>query len=83
MDQDNNCELLKKMKLRQKEQMDYFTLWAHQAKLPIAAMRLCLDTDPIDQKENAKMQLLRMEQYTDMVLAYFKNEQYTDRLCFS
>lgn len=68
MDQDK-LRIIEENEARQKEQMDYFTLWAHQAKLPIAAMRLCLDTDPIDQKE-LKMQLLRMEQYTD-------------RLCFS
>ena len=50
MDQDK-LRIIEENEARQKEQMDYFTLWAHQAKLPIAAMRLCLDTDPIDQKE--------------------------------
>lgn len=77
MDQDK-LRIIEENEARQKEQMDYFTLWAHQAKLPIAAMRLCLDTDPIDQKE-LKMQLLRMEQYTDMVLAYLRmNSTQTD-----
>ena len=55
----------------QKEQLDYFTLWAHQAKIPVAAMKLCLELEPVDIKE-MKLQLLRIEQYTDMVLAYLR-----------
>lgn len=55
----------------QKEILDYFTLWAHQAKLPIAAMKLCLESEEIDEKE-LKTQILRMESYTDMVLVYLK-----------
>lgn len=63
--------MVEKSEEYQKEILDYFTLWAHQAKLPIAAMKLCLETDDVDLKE-IKAQVLRMEQYTDMVLAYLR-----------
>lgn len=65
----------------QKEITDYFVLWAHQAKLPIAAMKLCLESDEIDIKE-LKAQLLRMDQYTDMVLAYLKMNSFTSDYVF-
>ena len=75
MDQDK-LRIIEENEARQKEQMDYFTLWAHQAKLPIAAMRLCLDTDPIDQKE-LKMQLLREQDLDDLIrqaIRHFSSE---------
>ncbi|MCM1426916.1 MAG: sensor histidine kinase [Eubacterium sp.] len=44
---------------------DYYTMWAHQIKTPIAALRLLL-------KDNmqALEELCRVEQYTDMALHY-------------
>ena len=59
---------------------DYFTMWVHQAKLPIAAMKLLLEDDKLSRSE-IKLQLLRMDQYTDMVLAYLRlNSTHTDFL---
>ena len=50
---------------------DYFTMWVHQAKLPIAAMKLLLEDEKLSRSE-IKLQLLRMDQYTDMVLFLFR-----------
>lgn len=59
---------------------DYFTMWVHQAKLPIAAMKLLLEDDKLSRSE-IKLQLLRMDQYTDMVLAYLRlHSTHTDFL---
>lgn len=59
---------------------DYFTMWVHQAKLPIAAMKLLLEDEHLSKKE-LQFQLLRMDQYTDMVLAYLRlNSTNTDFL---
>lgn len=59
---------------------DYFTMWVHQAKLPIAAMKLLLENEDVNKKE-LQLQLLRMDQYTDMVLAYLRlNSSSTDFL---
>lgn len=58
---------------------DYFTMWVHH-KLPIAAMKLLLEDEKLSRSE-IKLQLLRMDQYTDMVLAYLRlNSTHTDFL---
>lgn len=54
-----------------KETMDYFTMWIHQVKLPIAGMQLLLEEETPDKKA-LQSQLLRINQYTDMVLAYLR-----------
>ena len=54
-----------------KETMDYFTMWIHQVKLPIAGMQLLLEEKNLDKKA-LQSQLLRIDQYTDMVLAYLR-----------
>ena len=48
---------------------DYYTLWAHQIKTPIAAMRLILQDQEPDRAE-LQAQLFRVEQYVEMVLAF-------------
>lgn len=54
-----------------KETMDYFTMWIHQVKLPIAGMQLLLEEEQLDRK-SIQSQLTRINQYTDMVLAYLR-----------
>lgn len=53
---------------------EYYTLWAHQIKTPLAAMRLLLQSSnqPIPQPQRAglEQELLRIEQYVEMVLQY-------------
>ena len=53
------------------ETMDYFTMWIHQVKLPIAGMQLLLEEEQLDRK-SIQSQLTRINQYTDMVLAYLR-----------
>ena len=50
---------------------DYYSLWAHQIKTPIAAVRLLLQSEE-DSELNREVarQLLSIEQYVDMVLGY-------------
>ena len=51
---------------------DYFTLWVHQMKLPIAGMKLLLQTEEEPDVKLLKSELFRIQQYTDMVLAYVR-----------
>lgn len=53
-----------------KDMVDYYTLWAHQIKSPIAALDLLLQTGA----EPAAMaaELTRIQQYVDMVLSYLR-----------
>ena len=60
------------MDLRLGEMEDYFTLWAHQIKTPIAAMRLILQTKPENSAEELSQELFRVEQYVEMVLNYLR-----------
>ena len=72
--------LFKELESKMHDLEDYFTMWVHQAKLPIAAMKLLLEDENLSRSE-IKLQLLRMDQYTDMVLAYLRlNSTHTDFL---
>lgn len=57
---------------------DYFTLWAHQIKTPIAAMRLLfqqeMETEEqfYEQKKECEGELFKIEQYVEMVLQYLR-----------
>lgn len=56
---------------RFREMTDYYTIWAHQIKTPIAAMQLMLqqgETDPAALRE----QVQRIEQYVEMALGYLR-----------
>lgn len=66
---------------RYAEHTDYYTLWAHQVKTPLAAMQLILqDRDDADAQE-LRVELRRVEQYVDMVLCYIRlNADATDYL---
>lgn len=55
-----------------REMLDYFTVWVHQVKTPIASMRLQLDAEDSALSRCLRSELLRIEQYVEMVLTYFK-----------
>ena len=50
----------------------YYTLWAHQIKTPIAAMRLTLQNEDSPLSRRLTAELGRVERYADMVLAYLR-----------
>lgn len=52
--------------------VDYYTLWAHQIKTPIAAARLILQSDESKQNKELLAELFKIEQYVEMVLAYLR-----------
>jgi hypothetical protein len=54
------------------EMVEYHTIWAHQIKTPIAAMRLLLQSDSTPDKNELSEQLFRIEQYTEMVLQFIR-----------
>lgn len=53
------------------EMINYFTLWVHQIKTPISALRLLIQSQELSQNE-LFIQILKIEQYVDMVLHYIK-----------
>lgn len=77
--------LQKEMTNRQQELSEYYSMWVHQVKTPIAALKLlideemnaCLDADCTEESDtcviNARQkqnELFRIEQYVDMALQY-------------
>ncbi len=50
--------------------MEYYTLWVHQVKTPLAATRLLLQSDAEGRDTAALAELLKVEQYVDMALCY-------------
>ena len=54
----------------QKETQDFYTTWVHQIKTPIAVMKLELGKSNNVDSSALLEELFRIEQYTDMVLAY-------------
>ena len=54
------------------ELSEYYSLWAHQIKTPIAAMRLTLQNTDSFFSRKLSVELARVEQYVDMVLCYLR-----------
>ncbi len=51
---------------------DYYTLWAHQIKTPIAAMDLILQTQRQPESSSLRHELFQIQQYVEMVLCYLR-----------
>ena len=59
--------------------IDYYTVWAHQIKTPIAAMRLTLQNEDTPLTRKLTNDLYRIEQYVEMVLTFLRlNSDSTD-----
>ena len=57
---------------RYADMVEYYTLWAHQIKTPIAAMRLTLQNEDTPLSRRLTAELGRVERYVEMVLAYLR-----------
>jgi signal transduction histidine kinase len=54
---------------------EYYTLWAHQVKTPIAAARLLLQTGSGGENTSGlELELFKIERYVEMVLQYLRVE---------
>ncbi len=60
------------MEAAQVEMMDYYTLWLHQIKTPIAATRLLLQSESHPLNREIIGELFKIEQYTEMALQYVR-----------
>lgn len=67
---DDKIKAVNDLESRKKDLAEYYTMWVHQIKTPIAAMRLLLQTE--DTPKNAELagELFRVEQYVEMALHY-------------
>ncbi len=61
------------------DMIDYYTVWAHQIKTPIASMRLHLQNEDSALSRTLTSDLHRIEQYVEMVLTFLRlNSESTD-----
>ena len=60
------------MTIRFQDMVDYYTIWAHQIKTPIAAMHLTLQREDSPLSRQLSGELQRIEQYVEMVLAFLR-----------
>lgn len=59
--------------------IDYYTVWVHQIKTPIASMRLHLQNEDSALARSLTSDLHRIEQYVEMVLTFLRlNSESTD-----
>ena len=66
-------EQLKTLSLSEHEEMkEYYTLWVHQIKTPISAMRLLLEQEEDERAKLLRQELFKVDQYADLALKFIK-----------
>lgn len=72
----NMQEKLRKEKERRnedrKDMEDYYAMWVHQIKAPIAVMNVLLQQEDTAENRELRGELFRVEQYADMALSYVR-----------
>ena len=82
------AELETKMTMDHQDMVDYYSMWVHQIKTPIAAMNVLLQTSEDGEPESnlyvqdMKLELFKIEQYVEMVLTYLRMEDMSGDLSF-
>lgn len=70
---EETSEMLQKMNHDYVNQIDYYSMWVHQIKTPIAALRLMVQSDAsLKNKLAWQAELFKIEQYVSMVLMYVR-----------
>lgn len=60
------------MNMKYADMVDYYTMWAHQIKTPIASMHLILQKQDSEDSRRLRTELMRIEQYVEMVLCFLR-----------
>jgi signal transduction histidine kinase len=67
----------------QEENTDYFTMWVHQIKTPISAMRLMLGEEDTPRSRALSAELFRIDRYAEMALNYARLNSTSNDLVFA
>ena len=73
LDADRRAQMTRSQRSYQ-DLVEYYTVWAHQIKTPIAAMELTLRQEDSPQARRLLGELSRIEQYVEMALTYLRLE---------
>lgn len=69
---ETNRENLSRLSGARRESIEYYTVWLHQIKTPIAAMRMILQSEDTEMNRELSVELFRIEQYAQMALYYLR-----------
>lgn len=69
---EDRARLASELDVKYIDLVDYYTVWAHQIKTPIASMRLHLQNEDTPLSRQLTQDLFRIEQYVEMVLTYLR-----------
>lgn len=82
-------ELESRERIVRQEMSDYYGMWAHQIKIPIAALRVLIQAhEEVEEEEtrelirNMKLELFKIDQYVEMVLTYLRMESISSDFTF-
>lgn len=84
-------DAIENVKKRENEMSDYYNLWVHQIKTPIAAMKLLLQSQESIATNNSiyddnnillRQELFKIEQYAEMVLQFLRLESISSDFMF-
>lgn len=74
-------ELKLQEQIKRNDLLDYYTLWVHQIKTPIAASKLLVeDLQEQTLKNQLEQELFKIDSYTNLVLQYLRLESFHDDL---
>lgn len=77
--QREHSDYVSETEMKYNEMIDYYTVWAHQIKTPIASMHLALEGEDSPLSRRLSSELFHIEQYVEMVLAFLRlDSEYTD-----
>lgn len=79
---DDKVNLSSEADIKQTEMIDYYTMWVHQIKTPISAMRLMVQSQDLYYKSELLSELFKIEQYVEMVLQYLRLYSISSDLVF-
>ena len=68
----DTLEREEEMNRKYRDMVDYYTLWAHQIKTPIASMGLQLQSQDTPLARQLSVELARIGQYVEMVLVFLR-----------
>lgn len=69
---DSREEISRAALRRWSDTLDYYTVWVHQIKTPIASMRLTLQNSDSPESRRLSSDLGRIERYVEMALVYLR-----------
>ena len=79
--EDKMQELESVVYISRQEMKDYYGMWVHQIKTPIAALHVLLQSEELSARD-MKQEVFKIEQYVEMVLTYLRMEEMSSDLRF-